>query len=676
MNKLLIIIILLSTLLFLSSCECIGRELCEDPDYIHECCDWGMQCLNGVKCIIGSCGDGFCERGEEETCPEDCVYFALNVTDILGKYVLLNSQTTGKIDFFSFDWGDGTTVVGNFPQEHKYNYPGTYNISVKAYKNESMILEKSSTINIDDSCIISGIPITKNTMLDFENDVKYDVIDILEVSATQVSKEYLQLSLIVKNPNVPFMGHAGPRFNFHIDTLDTRGGEDYRIEIIDVSGSGVNETWHSWLMNNNENGRIIQHYPSIKLGNTFITLVPLNLMQRERDTIIVRTESSWQNINDHVNSFSITLNNTDTPIVSIDSSGDKIFGNNAHFNNLSKGGLLTFNLVDNFGPKPINFPVEFYSSFEKRLNIIEKDTFIGNGVGISMVYAYIDNCFVVPEPIVVNNGNFLYEGTRTAFILGNNYTQYSWATQITDILSQIESNLVGNDPHEGQFLIVDERDSNVLAGPEDPNPIPVPLYTPTSPMNAWWYFGHEYGHHFHGNIFIFTQLVPGQYGESLPSEISLYALQEMISLHEEFGLTPEVTENLQRNLDSTKDDFMRDLGKYEAEGAPFKALSQWQTPYDPNNVFNGMIVRIEENFGRNTIENFFKLFQKDYKFIDPPVINQIRPNTLEETHTMWVLLWSLAAEQDLRPFFQQWNYPIQEEYYNRVKPVVESLLLV
>lgn len=528
----------------------------------------------------------------------------------------------------------------------------------------------SKKITDDSKCIINKVEIPTIKSFDLIGDVQNDFIDITDLSVSQVSNDYLQLMFKVKNQNVPFLGNQGPQFMWNIDSINSHEGYDYEIRINDISGSGIRESWHVWLNNFNENGRSIAHYPAVKINETFIVLLPINLIQIDTKTLKFSLSSGYNDEFDNTNEISFYLIPKRYPKIIVSSSDQKILHNGAYFNDLFTGGKISFktNIIS-----PSNSNVIFYSSYEKRLKPVSKSTFIGNQIGISMIYGWVNNCYLIPYPLAVSNGNYLYQGNRTAMVFNQPYPDYIKGVYYLDILNSIERDLVEFNPHSGQFIIVDERDSNVLASPENLVPIPIPLYTLPTLENVWFYYGHEYGHHFQGNMLIFNQLLKDHYTESIPSEIAYYSMNKMITLD---ILPRDIKQMIENDLNSKKNDFLNDLSSYENEGSPFENLLIWPpSTYDPNNVFNGMIIRIEENYGTETIENFFKLFKQDFNQLPAEIILDIQPQDENQVHTMWIVLWSLAAKQDLRNFFSQWNYPIDNEYFNKVYSILKHELI-
>jgi hypothetical protein len=419
-----------------------------------------------------------------------------------------------------------------------------------------------------------------------------------------------------------------------------------------------------------ENGRGIYHFPATKFNNTFSVLIPLKLLYSP-ETIKWKARAEYLDESDETSGSEFYLNYSKIyPSLGIESDASEILSHGAYFNDLNSGGIISFTI-----PNSSEGNIEYFSSYEKRLSKMSNNQFHGNGNGLSMIFARINGCYLIPKPLVIANGNYKLEGENTAFIF-NTDKNFEGVTQVTDILSSIQKDLVGFYPHNGQLLIVEESDSNVLASPNTEFPVPVPLYLPASLEDwVWFYFAHEYGHHFHGGNLKMNQMLKDLYAESISSEIAYFAMEEVINDSDKYGIPNDMLTLIQNNLNTVRNNFLDDLSEYEQQGAPFEKLQEWPPQdFDPNNVFNGMILRIEEEYGRETVIRFFKVFQPAQDLVDVHVLKEIQPTNQNQKHTMFVVVWSIAAKTDLRPLFREWNFPIDEDYYSKVYPEIKEYL--
>jgi hypothetical protein len=521
-------------------------------------------------------------------------------------------------------------------------------------------------------CEVNGVTLFASAIDDAEGDVGTDFADILRVSLMQVSADYLQLDMRLATNSVPFYPNQ-QNYLWLLDTDYTRPGDEFTIRLNAISGSGVQDTWHVWIESMIEGGRGIYHFPAAKFDDTFSVIIPLELLYRpDRITWFARAE--YATIADTTVSSEYHLDyGMAYPDISIETDVEGILHEGAYFNDLSNGGSISF-FIEGLDEGS----AECFSSYEQRLSPISDNQFQGNGNGISMIFARVNGCYLVPKPLVIANGNYRLEGDNTAFVFSysrdyeGGYDQETM--RILDTLSGIQSDLVGFYPHDGQLLIVEESDSNVLTSPNTGFPIPIPLYVPSRPTGNWFYFTHEYGHHFHGGNLRMTQLLKDFYGESIPSLIAYFAMEEIVIDPDEYGISDPQLASIQQNLDTVRNNFLTDLSEYEHQGSPFEKLQVWPpSDFDPNNVYDGMMLRIQDQYGRDAVKRFFEAFQPPTGF-DVSLLEEIQPTTQDQKHTAFVAAWSVAVQSDLRPLFSEWNYPIDDTYFSEVYSELSEML--
>lgn len=517
-------------------------------------------------------------------------------------------------------------------------------------------------------CEVDGVTLHASTIHDAEGDVSTDFVDILRASLMQVSADYLQLDMRLATDSVPFYPNQQNYF-WLLDTDYARPGDEFVIRLNAVSGSGVKDTWHVWIESLIENGWGIYHFPAAKFDDTFSAIVPLELLY-DPEIIAWSARAEYLSESDETLSSEHILDYTKNyPDLGIVSDGPGILSEDAYFNDLGDGGSISF-FIEGLDEGS----AEYFSSYEQRLSPISDNQFQGNGNGIAMVFARVDGCYLIPDPLVIANGNYELEGDNTAFVFNTAKAYDQETMHILDTLSGIQSDLVGFFPHDGQLLIVEESDSNVLASPNTEFPIPIPLYVPSRPDGNWFYFTHEYGHHFHGGNLRMTQLLKDFYGESIPSLIAYFAMEELVIDPDKYGASASQLTSIQQNLDTVRNNFLTDLSKYEDQGSPFEKLQVWPPQdFDPNNVYDGMMLRIQDQYGRDAVARFFELFQPPTRF-DVSLLEEIQPTTQNQKHTVFVAAWSVAVQSDLRSLFSEWNYPIDNTYFSEVYSELSGVL--
>jgi hypothetical protein len=86
-----------------------------------------------------------------------------------------------------------------------------------------------------------------------------------------------------------------------------------------------------------------------------------------------------------------------------------------------------------------------------------------------------------------------------------------------------------------------------------------------------------------------------------------------------------------------------------------------------------MMLRIQDQYGRDAIQRFFEIFQPPTGF-DVSLLEGIQPATQNQKHTAFVAAWSVAVQSDLRSLFSEWNHPIDDTYFNEVYRELSEML--
>ena len=194
----------------------------------------------------------------------------------------------------------------------------------------------------------------------------------------------------------------------------------------------------------------------------------------------------------------------------------------------------------------------------------------------------------------------------------------------------------------------------------------------------WGVMWHEMGHNFTLTPVRFLQLYGGGsrsvqlvYCETMASLALVYAQERIVSELGHFGLGDfTVTSIGGRNYGAllfNKENGLRDLADYKASGAHFTEIdSGWQI-----SVLFGMLVKLGETYGWDIFPRFFKIFWP----ADEPWDLFDQADTETKKHTVTVCALSIAARTDLREQFREWNFPVDEAFYQQIEPQIEAAIL-
>ena len=80
-------------------------------------------------------------------------------------------------------------------------------------------------------------------------------------------------------------------------------------------------------------------------------------------------------------------------------------------------------------------------------------------------------------------------------------------------------------------------------------------------------------------------------------------------------------------------------------------------------MVDGMLIQICDEHGCAKLPNFFRYFHDDGPFTEN-IINEA--NNEELRITIIIAALSAAMEFDLKSQFQQWNFPINDQYYETI----------
>jgi len=194
----------------------------------------------------------------------------------------------------------------------------------------------------------------------------------------------------------------------------------------------------------------------------------------------------------------------------------------------------------------------------------------------------------------------------------------------------------------------------------------------------WGVMWHEMGHNFTLTPVRFLQLYGGGSGavqlvycETMASLALVYAQERVVSEPNHLGLGDfTVTSIGGRNYGAllfNKENSLRDLANYEASQAHFTELDNGQQIA----ALHGMLTKLGETYGWDIFPRFFKIFlpaEEPWDLFD-------QADTETKKHTVTVCALSIAADTDLRKHFTEWNFPIDEAFYQQIKAQIEAAIL-
>jgi hypothetical protein len=170
----------------------------------------------------------------------------------------------------------------------------------------------------------------------------------------------------------------------------------------------------------------------------------------------------------------------------------------------------------------------------------------------------------------------------------------------------------------------------------------------------WGVYFHEIGHNFTFRSFKLGHFMLSHsdfdYSEGLASLAGMYAIRKMIEDASKYGLSDQIVSTLQ---DQSGWRFLENLDDYIAAGADY-------TKIDPN-IVDGIMVRLQEEYGLSLWYRFFSVFIPPQEAIDVALKNDAK------VATYFVAACSAAARTDLRKLFRKkWGFPIKNAFFNKI----------
>ena len=184
--------------------------------------------------------------------------------------------------------------------------------------------------------------------------------------------------------------------------------------------------------------------------------------------------------------------------------------------------------------------------------------------------------------------------------------------------------------------------------------------------NAPWFgFFHEMGHDFQtGAIKKFSDLtvhqdtgIPIYSGlvEGFASIAHFYAGYVFEKSKDHRGINLNAYQAMMRDVKERRNKYLQAMNLYEESGAPFNRINP--------DMVDGMLIQICDKHGWAKLSNFFRYFHDDGPLTEN-IIN--KANNEKQRITIIIAALSAAMEFDLKSQFQQWNFPINDQYYETI----------
>jgi hypothetical protein len=317
--------------------------------------------------------------------------------------------------------------------------------------------------------------------------------------------------------------------------------------------------------------------------------------------------------------------------------------------------------------------LEEYGSLTNRLRVLVGDLFLGNNVA-----------FVFPGGLIPKNeGNPHVTGSVP---LSTMIERYDFL-EIMDAMYSIQKELVGVVPIAEPYLY--EFNYYLCGGAGQP--IGLGYGCIENPANEphWGVIFHETGHGFTGHIFFndidnfgafsaqnserFLGLHEFRYSEGFATLNSLYSLYMLTTNPDSYKVQEPALSSMRTQFENDK--HMRDekncnpnedpcsLYDYEQRSSPFNRINP--------NIIDGIFIEIAEDksmnpYGWGVYKRFYKVFL--------PTSTGLPPVNANKGDTFFVAALSAATGSDLRAQFKEWNFPVDDVYYNQVYPTLVEII--
>ena len=245
---------------------------------------------------------------------------------------------------------------------------------------------------------------------------------------------------------------------------------------------------------------------------------------------------------------------------------------------------------------------------------------------------------------------------------------------VLDLCYQLEKELAaGNTPTEGpkagekQSFFYDSKISFAHSGQ--------PIHFGKSLINEGDFpFNiafHEMAHNFQfGGLPGFMHLLGGEYysktpisfgfAEGLATLANLYITEKL----KDGDINPNSMSLIREGREKMRHDYGTALRVYEENGANQQRI----TP----DIIDGMMIQLGDQYGWDMFPKFFKIFLKN------PTTDQILAlagdDDIKRT-TIFVAAFSIASSKDLKDQFIKWDFPIDDNFYQTILPLVKICIL-
>ena len=181
----------------------------------------------------------------------------------------------------------------------------------------------------------------------------------------------------------------------------------------------------------------------------------------------------------------------------------------------------------------------------------------------------------------------------------------------------------------------------------------------------WFGFLHEMGHDFQtGAIKKFSDLtvhqdtgIPIYSGlvEGFASIAYFYAGYVLEKSKDHRGINHNAYQAIMKDVKERRNKYLQAMNVYQESGALFNRINP--------DMVDGMLIQICDKHGWANLPNFFRYFHDDGPFTEN-IIN--KANNEEQRITIIIAALSAAMEFDLKSQLQQWNFPINDQYYETI----------
>jgi hypothetical protein len=181
---------------------------------------------------------------------------------------------------------------------------------------------------------------------------------------------------------------------------------------------------------------------------------------------------------------------------------------------------------------------------------------------------------------------------------------------------------------------------------------------------------HEMAHNFqYDGLPRFHYLLGGEYysktalyngfAEGLATLANLYITETL----EEKDVLPQTHALIIRDKEKMRKDFPEALRVYEESGANSERI----TP----DIVDGMLIRLGDEYGWDMYPKFFRIFLKNET---TDQIYKLAGTDDTKRVTILVAAFCLACGDDLRDQFKKWDFPIDDDYFETIRPMVKSCI--